>query len=312
MDENTLPALPTPDVSFRLFGPVEVIADGRRVDDLGERKERALLAALLLARSKRQRQDQLMGWLWDEPFPESAHEEFYRAVSRTRKRLGNLGFDLRRDGKSYELQVSDERVDVHVFSALVKQAQDLLNNDDRQAVAVFRKAFDLTSEVLLADLDGHRVDGLRQQWAATRRQAMLQMTQASLRLGRHHELIAGLIVEHLDNPYDQAVLELLMIASYRAGQQVQAQQLYLDLKARLADIYTIDTRRLDDLYTRMMNQDPSLDSPAEETPTTEADPGPEKRPENEASAAAGTHFEFHGKVVAPRAVFGVSNTFRSR
>nr|WP_062337303.1 bacterial transcriptional activator domain-containing protein [Herbidospora sakaeratensis] len=312
MNEQNLPVLSARDVSFRLCGSIEVIADGRRID-LGEPKERALLGALLLAKSKKQPQDDLMKWLWDEPLPDGAQDEFWRTVSRTRKRLGGLGFVLDRVGKLYSLEVSEERVDVHVFAAMVQKADSLLHTDDRQAVALFRQALDLTSGTLLADVEGRRIDGLRQQWAATRRQAMLKMAKARLRLGEHHELISELLGEHHRNPYDEAILELLMIAYYRAGDGLKARQLYRDLKRRLAKVHSTDTmRRLDALYERMMKRDPDLEPPAEETPTTESGPAPEEQPKQAASAAAGTHYEFHEKVVAPHAVFGVSNTYRSR
>ncbi len=319
MTENNLPVLPQPDVRFRLYGPTEVTSDGLPVD-LGEPKVRALVGALALAGSKQVRREELMAWLWEEPQPEGARAEFYKVVSKTRKRLENLGFDLRRDGSLYQLEVPADRVDVHVFRRDTQQAQQLLGKDDHQAVKLLRRALELANGDLMADLEGRRIDGLRHQMNETRRLATLNMAKARLRLGQHHELIGDLTGEHIRHPGDEMIAELLMTTLHRAGRQGDAQRVYRELRRRLQETLATDNlRRLDDLYQRMLNHDPELDPPAEEPVdadapgSAKAKDGPDEQVRRERPKTTGSevHIEFNKKVIAPGSVFGISNTFRT-
>src|SRR2546429_7469078 len=77
-------------MEFRLLGPVEAYHEGRQVD-LGRRRERCLLAILLLEVNRPVPVDRLIGLLWDGRPPASARGALHTHMSRLRGRLDPAG-----------------------------------------------------------------------------------------------------------------------------------------------------------------------------------------------------------------------------
>src|SRR5581483_3637491 len=73
-------------LEFRLLGPVAAAADGRMLD-IASHKQRALLAALLLARGGVVSSDRLIDALWGDNPPPSAHPPLRGLVARLRRTL---------------------------------------------------------------------------------------------------------------------------------------------------------------------------------------------------------------------------------
>jgi DNA-binding SARP family transcriptional activator len=71
-------------VEFRILGPLEVQANGHRLQ-LGGRKQRALLAVLLLNANQVVSRDRLVDALWGERPPQTASHTLDAYVSRLRK-----------------------------------------------------------------------------------------------------------------------------------------------------------------------------------------------------------------------------------
>ena len=77
-------------MEFRILGPLEVQANGHRVP-LGGRKQRALLAVLLLNANEVVSRDRLIDALWGERPPLTASHTLDAYVSRLRKALASYG-----------------------------------------------------------------------------------------------------------------------------------------------------------------------------------------------------------------------------
>jgi DNA-binding SARP family transcriptional activator len=153
---------------FRLFGPVEMWVGGRRID-VGQPRQRAVLAALLVDAGQVVTLPTLVDRVWGDAPPDTARRTLHSYVARVRKVLaqaGAMGDEptrlARRDG-GYTLDVELDRVDVHRFRGLVGQARDRACPDTRR-VALLREALALWRAEPLAGLAG----GWAQRTSATR------------------------------------------------------------------------------------------------------------------------------------------------
>ena len=71
---------------YLLLGPLQVVHDGRSID-LGPPKQRAVLAALLLARGAVVSVDRLIDAVWGDEVPASATASLQAYISNLRKAL---------------------------------------------------------------------------------------------------------------------------------------------------------------------------------------------------------------------------------
>ena len=112
---------PTP-LQFRILGPLEADADGR-VLELGGRKQRAVLGALLLRAGEVVPDERLIDDVWGDNPPASAAHGLEAYVSRLRGVLAPHGVVLLRGGGGYRLDVGRAVVDAQVFATLVEEAR---------------------------------------------------------------------------------------------------------------------------------------------------------------------------------------------
>src|SRR6476469_3739141 len=99
-------------MEFRILGPLEVLADGRALE-LGGPKQRALLAALLVAANRAVPSDDLVRALWDDEPPETAHKALQIHVSNLRKLLGRDRVETQPPG--YLVRVAEDELDLERF-----------------------------------------------------------------------------------------------------------------------------------------------------------------------------------------------------
>ena len=107
------------DMRFAVLGPLSVSLDGGPLS-LGGRKQRTLLAVLLLRANEIVARDHLVDALWGERPPPSAAESLDTYVYRLRKLLGHDR--LSRAGGGYLLRVELGELDVDEFEQLVASA----------------------------------------------------------------------------------------------------------------------------------------------------------------------------------------------
>ncbi len=110
---------------FRLLGPVEIEAQGRLLP-IARRRERCLLAVLLLKRGRTVPVERLCELLWEGDPPEHARRSLHSHVARLRGLLtdGAAGVRLTGGSAGYTLYVEPYLVDVHLFRQLVAQARE--------------------------------------------------------------------------------------------------------------------------------------------------------------------------------------------
>ncbi len=105
-------------MEFRILGPLEVVADGKPLD-VGGRKQRTLLAMLLIEANQVVSSDRLIDALWDEAPPETALKALQVYVSQLRKLVGRERLETKAPG--YRLRVEPHELDLGRFDQLEKR-----------------------------------------------------------------------------------------------------------------------------------------------------------------------------------------------
>jgi DNA-binding SARP family transcriptional activator len=252
---------------FCVLGPLEVRRDDRAID-IGSAMVRTLLARLLLDAGRVVSVARLIDDLWDGAPPPSAHSTLQSYVSHLRRALEPDR--AARDAASvvitrapgYLLQVDDGSVDAQLFDRDLEAARELLDAarfDD--AVTRLDSALTRWRGEPYGDVEAETfVLGERRRLEARRFTAIEDRLAALLELGRHREALGEIEALVANAPTRERGWELLMLARYRAGHQVEALRAYRDARHALVENAGVEPGpRLIDLERRMMAQDPELD-----------------------------------------------------
>ncbi|MGW0436758.1 AfsR/SARP family transcriptional regulator [Micromonospora sp. NPDC003197] len=244
-------------MEFRLLGRMEALHDGRPVA-LGRRRERMLLALLLLETGSAVPPDRLADLLWDDDPPATARASLHTHVSRLRAVLTPFDVQLLSTATGYRVDVHPEQVDAHLFRTLIGRAQASSDLDER--VETLRAALHLWRGPLLADLIPDRLQ-LRIDVELTElRLAATELLMASeLDRGRHREIVGELTALVAENPLHEAYTAQLMLVLYRCGRRTEALEAYERIRGRIADELGLDPGlELQELRTAMLRDDPTL------------------------------------------------------
>jgi DNA-binding SARP family transcriptional activator/tetratricopeptide (TPR) repeat protein len=249
-------------VEFQVLGPVQALVVGRPAD-VGERKQRLVLAVLALEVNKVVPVSRLAEMLWDGSPPQSARRIIQAHISRLRTALDGAGAPadgtaLVRRGSGYLLAADPACVDAHRFRFLVEDAR--VDADDLSKVTVLRHALALWKGPALADA-AH--DEVRQRLCGgleeMRLMALENLLEAKLRLGQHMEIIDELTDLTAQHPYRPRLIQPLMLALYRAGRTADALSAFQLLRDRLRGGMGLDPpAELVELHVAILRDDPGL------------------------------------------------------
>jgi WD40 repeat protein/DNA-binding SARP family transcriptional activator len=258
-------------MDFRILGPLEALDEGRTVALSGS-KQRALLALLLLHPNETLSRDRLIDELWGEHPPDTATKTVQVHVSRLRKTLGAAagnganGLVVTRD-HGYELTLAEEQLDARQFERLLAEgSEELRAGRPELAVPALKRALSLWRGPAFADLayepfvqrEIARLEDLRID-------ALEQLIDAKLALGRHTEVIGQLETLIGEHPYRERLHAQLMLALYRSERQADALQAYQNARRTLVGELGIEPgERLRALEQGILNQDPQLELPVVE------------------------------------------------
>lgn len=247
-------------MQFRILGPLEVIDDGR-VLTISGRKQRTLLALLLLHANQTVSRDRLIDELWGEDAPETAAHRLEEHVSRLRRVIHSNGeTPVVTQPAGYMLRIGNHSLDVSEFDALVQLAETALENDRlHSATEQFREALALWRGAPLADLDRSPRPEIRR--LEERHNSVCEhLMEAELALGRHEYVLTELegLVER--EPLRERFRFLLMLALYRAGRQGDALAAYQRARRTLTEELGIEPgQKLRELEQKILRQDASLE-----------------------------------------------------
>jgi DNA-binding SARP family transcriptional activator len=251
-------------LDFRILGPFEVV-DNQALS-LGGRKQKAVLAALLLHHGEVVPPDRLIEALWGERAPATASKTVQVYVSNLRKALGNG--HLITQGGGYVLAVDPDQIDAGRFGKLAAHGREALDQGDpREAKAMLEGALAMWRGPALADFAYESfAEPEIARLEEARMAALEDRIDADLQLGQHAALVPELEALVHEHPLRERLYELLMVALYRSGRQVDALDRYQRARAKLIDEFGIEPGPgLQEIQRAVLSQDAALDLPGSAT-----------------------------------------------
>ncbi|HEY0452902.1 AfsR/SARP family transcriptional regulator [Actinophytocola sp.] len=218
-------------MEFRLFGEVQLRAEGRSLD-VGTPRQQAVLAALAVDAGRPVPIETLIDRVWDDDPPAEARNVLYSHLSRIRRLLKGGTARIERRSAGYVLDVDPDQVDLHRFARLVEQSKTAAITDRAAALA---EALRMWRDTPLAGIPGEWVAKTRDSWQRRRLDAAARWADAELELGRSDAVLATLPDLVAENPLAEPLEALLMRALHAAGRDAEALDRYADLRRRLAD-----------------------------------------------------------------------------
>lgn len=249
-------------LEFRILGSVDVVAHGQSLAP-GGRRERALLALLLLSANRVVASERLVDELWPDRAPKEALHSLRVAVSRLRKALHEVGGAevLVTQSPGYLIRADPEALDLVRFEHLVVRArEEMARGEPHEAGSTLREALSLWRGPALADVADAsfaRAEGARLEEA--RLTALEARVEADLAAGRLAELPAELDALTRSHPLREGLWGQRMLALYRSGRQAEALRSFQELRRILGEELGIEpTAPLAELERAMLRQEPGL------------------------------------------------------
>jgi DNA-binding SARP family transcriptional activator/ABC-type branched-subunit amino acid transport system substrate-binding protein/DNA-binding beta-propeller fold protein YncE len=295
-------------MNFNVLGALDVVDAGRPVEIRG-RKQRELLAVLLVHANEVVSADRLIDALWGEAPPPTALKTLQAHISRLRTTLnGTDSADsgrLETRGHGYVLRVESGELDAQRFRAMLDDGRRALAaGEAERADETLTHALSFWRGPALADFayaefaqeEIARLEELR---LAAREERI----EALLALGRHAEVIPELDALVNQHPLRERLRGQLMLALYRSGRQAEALQVYQEGRRALAEELGLEpSQSLQQLERRILEHDPALELPvghADETASEVSAGASRRRVSIVAGVAAAT-------VVLAAAVLGLT------
>src|SRR4051812_39316184 len=232
---------------------------------MGEGRQRALLALLLLHRNQPVSSDRLIDALWGEASPPTAAKVLQNNVRALRRALDDPdGRRLQTHGHAYALSVGDGELDVDRFERLVHDGADALA-DGRPADAAtrLREALALWRGPALADV-GYETFAQPEiaRLEEARTDALERRIDADLALGRHADVVAELDALVVQHPLREHLRAQRMLALYRCGRQAEALEAFREARRMLVEEVGVEPGAdLRGLHEAILRQDVALDLP---------------------------------------------------
>jgi DNA-binding SARP family transcriptional activator len=250
---------------IRILGRLDAW-DGDAEIDLGGRRQRAVLAVLILARGEIVPAERVADCLWGDDLPANVSGAVQSYVSHLRRRLQPEGAPRSRgglivsEGAGYALRLPADAVDAWRFEQLVRDAA-AADGDPRRAAATLTEALELWHGPALSEYAGEpwaeaeiaRLNELRAVARERLPAARLDAGEAALLVPELEALVA-------EEPLREERWRLLVLALYRAHRQADALAALRRARTLLADELGIDPGpALRSLESEVLAQSPALD-----------------------------------------------------
>jgi DNA-binding SARP family transcriptional activator len=243
-------------LDFRVLGPLAVVRDGNELV-LGWKKQRALLALLVLHANETVSVERLVRALWPGEPPATARTALHGHVSRTRKLVG--ADRLQTVGSGYLLVTGPGEVDLDRFQRLLAAGRSV--REPAARAAILRGALGLWRGPALPEFasDAAFVGDLAA-LEATRLAALEDRVDAELELGVHAGLAAELERALTQDPLRERLRAQLALALYRLGLQAKALEVCREGRELLAlELGLAPHPEIQALELRILRQDPQLE-----------------------------------------------------
>ncbi|MBP2706817.1 AfsR/SARP family transcriptional regulator [Microbispora sp. RL4-1S] len=227
-------------MKFLVLGQLTVGCNGREVHFRGG-LQCALLAAFIAAEGKVLSVGSLIEELWEDNPPNSVENALQAHVSRLRRKLQSLEGErtsprLVSQANGYRLILDGAEVDAARFSDALARAR----LEPASSAGIIADRLREALELWRGPVFGGAVVGPMAQAAAARlkasRTAALELLfDNELKRGSHTYIVPELTALVRAEGLNERLCELLMIALYRCGRQVDALSVYREIRNRMAE-----------------------------------------------------------------------------
>jgi DNA-binding SARP family transcriptional activator len=249
------------DVLFRILGRVAAVDDDGELIVVGARRQRALLARLILDANRVVGCSPLVDSVWGSAMPVHPEAALQVVVSRLRASLGPCGRRIVADASGYRLEAGPEEIDLLWAESLLRDGRlALASNEGGRAADLFDRALALWDGDALQGLEefsfsveaAHRLHQLRVTLVEARNDAYLMD-------GRHLEILVDIDSWVATEPLREHLRAQQIAALYRAGRQADAMRACESLRTALRDEVGLNpSAEIQNLERRVLNQDPGL------------------------------------------------------
>ncbi|MFP3913693.1 MAG: BTAD domain-containing putative transcriptional regulator, partial [Actinomycetota bacterium] len=269
-----------PPLRFGILGTLEVRSGDREVA-LESRKQRTLLAALLINIGAVVPTGRLAEILWGGHQPKDPAGAVHTHISRLRAALADPGGIPGRSvvmtrPSGYGLAVDADSVDAVRFEALVASSRK--SSGSRAMADRLEEALGLWRGTPLVEFDHEDFSIEATRLEELHATAQERRADALLALGRHQEAANELTAAVTQHPYREKLRGQLMVALYGSGRQADALGAYRELRDLLAEELGVEPSvELNRLELAILQQRERLPWPAPE-PEAEPDDAGNGRP----------------------------------
>ncbi|MEU6083307.1 BTAD domain-containing putative transcriptional regulator [Streptomyces sp. NPDC047108] len=238
---------------FGVLGTLDVQHDGQPLP-VQSRRQRAILARLLLSPGQIVTPDVLIACAWDEEIiPDHPHSALQNHISRLRKTLGPLRCSLATSSAGYALRADGDAVDSLMFERLVADARQARDTDVPAALGSFAEAQALWRGPAFAEFAQSfaRPQAIMlEQMRVTAAEERIDLLLGTGAYGRATEEAESVIAAH---PLREGAYALRMRALALAGQVNDALAAYQHLRRQLAEEFgTEPSAGVRDLYVQLL------------------------------------------------------------
>jgi DNA-binding SARP family transcriptional activator len=242
-------------IEFRVLGPLEILDSGEPIA-LGGRKQRMMLAMLLLEAGRVVSSDRLIDAIWGDEPPRTATTSLQNSISQLRRRLGPDILVTRPPG--YQLKIEPEQLDLARCRRWLEEARGAA---PARRSELLRAALALWHGPALAELahesfarsEVARLEELRLT-------VLEQRIDADIAAGRHAEVVGELEAIVVEEPMRERFRGQLMLALYRAGRQAEALRCYQQGRQIMVDELGLEpSPALQQLHGAILRQELQLD-----------------------------------------------------
>jgi SARP family transcriptional regulator, regulator of embCAB operon len=223
---------------FSVLGPFEVFRGDRSITPQA-RKLRLLLATLVMRHGTVVSIESLIDELWGDNPPRTVVQALRVYVSQLRQLLSKGSGPgeplLLTQSPGYRLEINDSKLDAVEFDRHCRRAQ-LAQREGRAAAAVdsYRSALRLWKGNALVDVRSGPVLESAALWLEEARSAARERRiDLELQLRRHVDLVPELRSLTVQQPLNEGLHTLLMIALHRSGRPGEALNVYRGLRTAL-------------------------------------------------------------------------------
>ena len=278
-------------VRFRVLGPLECQAGDRAVQ-VGGKRQRRLLAVLLLNTGRPVSFERLADELWATP-PQSVQRQVYNAASALRAAMRAEGGDcdcVETSPNGYQIRLCPGSLDADDFRERMRDADRAVRGGRlTEAVTHLNDALGLWRGPALAGLTGPLITSAAAVLDEQRSEALERLYALRLTLGEGPGLVVDLMQLVAEQPLREPLRASLMLALYQSGRQAEALAVYDEGRRHLVDSLGLDPgAELRQVHDHVLRGEPGLPGVAlpNALPPVAAPPGAVRTPRRPAGTSA--------------------------